>query len=258
MSISLYNKDLEKNLDVKIKMNKLDNGQWRVKEVTNLVQLLEEIKKAEIAKAKAEDKISREKIYKIVNIKLMDAHIEKSGDYFPTYKLITTVDIPNTSENDVKNVLPLIQYNDKYKLRQNEHNYAQNNEKINVPMASFHEEEPGKPTLNFSVILKIFFALLSIVIVFHTFSGGNEPQKDIQKEEIKPPKITESIPQPESNVVTPRIEYTISYVGNRGTRKFHRDNCGSVSTMKESKKVFFSNRNEAVNSGYTPCQRCNP
>ncbi len=49
-----------------------------------------------------------------------------------------------------------------------------------------------------------------------------------------------------------------SYVGNANTGKFHISSCGSVSKMSENNKVFLSSRDEAINQGYVPCQRCNP
>lgn len=49
-----------------------------------------------------------------------------------------------------------------------------------------------------------------------------------------------------------------SYVGNSNTGKFHAPGCGSVDKMKPSNKVYFSSRDEAINRGYSPCQRCYP
>ena len=49
-----------------------------------------------------------------------------------------------------------------------------------------------------------------------------------------------------------------SYVGNSNTGKFHISSCGSVSKMSEGNKVFFNNRDDAINQGYVPCKRCNP
>ncbi len=49
-----------------------------------------------------------------------------------------------------------------------------------------------------------------------------------------------------------------NYVGNANTGKFHVSSCSSVKDMSEGNKVFFSNRNDAVNQGYDPCKRCNP
>lgn len=50
----------------------------------------------------------------------------------------------------------------------------------------------------------------------------------------------------------------LAYVGNRNTRKFHHDTCPSVTRMAEKNKVYISSREEAINSGYVPCQRCRP
>ena len=50
----------------------------------------------------------------------------------------------------------------------------------------------------------------------------------------------------------------LAYVGNRNTRKFHHDTCPSVTRMAEKNKVLISSREEAINSGYVPCQRCRP
>ena len=49
-----------------------------------------------------------------------------------------------------------------------------------------------------------------------------------------------------------------AYVGNRNTRKFHHDSCSSVAQMKPSNRVYIQTREEAINSGYVPCQRCHP
>lgn len=49
-----------------------------------------------------------------------------------------------------------------------------------------------------------------------------------------------------------------SYVGNANTGKFHVSSCSSVSKMSEHNKVYFNNRNDAVNQGYEPCRNCNP
>ena len=48
------------------------------------------------------------------------------------------------------------------------------------------------------------------------------------------------------------------YIGNANSRKFHYSWCSSVSDMKPSTRVEFYSRDDAVNSGYVPCKRCNP
>ncbi len=50
----------------------------------------------------------------------------------------------------------------------------------------------------------------------------------------------------------------MNYIANRNTGKFHYAGCSSVSDMKESNKVPYGTRDEAVAAGYVPCKRCNP
>lgn len=50
-----------------------------------------------------------------------------------------------------------------------------------------------------------------------------------------------------------------SYILNTNTKKFHYPSCDSVNDMKEdNKKEFTSNRDDLINQGYSPCQRCRP
>ncbi len=63
-----------------------------------------------------------------------------------------------------------------------------------------------------------------------------------------------------SNFQTYNEEYTgpAPYIGNSNSRKFHHSWCGSVAKMSPGNKVEFYSRDDAVNSGYQPCKRCNP
>ncbi|MDO5123806.1 MAG: MBL fold metallo-hydrolase [Eubacteriales bacterium] len=49
-----------------------------------------------------------------------------------------------------------------------------------------------------------------------------------------------------------------SYIGNKNSKVFHRTNCSSVESTKEKNKVYFDSRQEAADSGYRPCNNCNP
>jgi hypothetical protein len=49
-----------------------------------------------------------------------------------------------------------------------------------------------------------------------------------------------------------------SYIGNANSYKFHSLDCSSVDQMNESNKVFLESRQEAIDKGFEPCQRCNP
>lgn len=48
------------------------------------------------------------------------------------------------------------------------------------------------------------------------------------------------------------------FVGNKNSHIFHKKQCSSVNKMSDKNKVYFDNRESAVNDGYTPCSRCNP
>lgn len=49
-----------------------------------------------------------------------------------------------------------------------------------------------------------------------------------------------------------------TYIGNKNTMKFHRDNCRMVARMNQSNKVTFNNRDSAISQGYNPYKICNP
>ena len=50
-----------------------------------------------------------------------------------------------------------------------------------------------------------------------------------------------------------------TYVLNTGSKRFHLENCESVSTMKEkNKQTVTASREELLLQGYTPCGGCNP
>lgn len=51
----------------------------------------------------------------------------------------------------------------------------------------------------------------------------------------------------------------VTYILNKNTKKFHYPSCSSVDQMKESNKIYFTGtRDEAIDMGYVPCQRCKP
>lgn len=53
-------------------------------------------------------------------------------------------------------------------------------------------------------------------------------------------------------------ESSVSYVGNSNTKKFHSPYCSSADKIKDSNRVTFSSREDAISRGYTPCKLCNP
>ncbi len=50
-----------------------------------------------------------------------------------------------------------------------------------------------------------------------------------------------------------------TYILNTNTKKFHKPDCSSLSSMKEeNKETFTGNRNELTQQGYEACKNCNP
>lgn len=61
------------------------------------------------------------------------------------------------------------------------------------------------------------------------------------------------------NTETEKSENQEEYVINSNTRKFHKASCGSVGQMQEENRVYSSqSRQELIEGGYEPCQRCRP
>ena len=74
-------------------------------------------------------------------------------------------------------------------------------------------------------------------------------------------------PQPETDTavqITPELSapqetQQTTYVLNTNTMKFHYPTCSSVDDMKEkNKQIYTGSRDEVINMGYIPCNRCNP
>ncbi len=63
-----------------------------------------------------------------------------------------------------------------------------------------------------------------------------------------------SMPEYDSEI----IDADVAYVGNKNSHVFHYPTCESVYDMKPKNRVFFYSREEAIDLGYKPCQRCYP
>jgi len=49
-----------------------------------------------------------------------------------------------------------------------------------------------------------------------------------------------------------------TYVGNARTHKFHYADCRYVGEMNDNNKVYFEDRDDAIDEGYVPCKVCRP
>lgn len=63
---------------------------------------------------------------------------------------------------------------------------------------------------------------------------------------------------PVEQEVTRALETEAMYIGNKKSMRFHLPTCRAVQQMKESNKVEFFSREEAIERHYIPCGDCNP
>ena len=50
-----------------------------------------------------------------------------------------------------------------------------------------------------------------------------------------------------------------NYVVNISTKKFHKEDCDSLKTIKEqNKKSYYGYRENLISNGYSPCGQCKP
>lgn len=65
------------------------------------------------------------------------------------------------------------------------------------------------------------------------------------------PDFTDTKNSPEENSVT-------LYYANTNTKKFHFKSCDSTSTIYNENLYICEDRQELIDSGYSPCARCKP
>jgi len=75
-----------------------------------------------------------------------------------------------------------------------------------------------------------------------------------------PPRTASTVAAPLEVVTTPTpVEMKdCPYIGNQTSGVFHHAGCSSVRQMAEHNKVCLQSRDEAIQRGFRPCQRCHP
>lgn len=86
---------------------------------------------------------------------------------------------------------------------------------------------------------------------------GTYKATDVTKPKTLPNYTNKTTNNSKQNVTTNKT-YNGACVGNSRSYKFHRANAGCVNNMNDNNKVNFSNREDAIKAGYTPCGNCNP
>ena len=61
---------------------------------------------------------------------------------------------------------------------------------------------------------------------------------------------------PYQTTLTPA--YSVGYIGNIKSKKFHLSTCSSVQDIQQSNRITFATRAAAVKQGYSPCKACRP
>ena len=68
----------------------------------------------------------------------------------------------------------------------------------------------------------------------------------------------ESVPDFTDTQSTPKENTVTLYYANTNTKKFHLKSCGSASTISNENLYICEDRQELIDSGYSPCARCKP
>ena len=53
-----------------------------------------------------------------------------------------------------------------------------------------------------------------------------------------------------------KTEKTVTYIGNKNTKKFHLPDCYTL--PKEKNRVYIPSRESAIRMNFRPCKNCNP
>ena len=104
VAITLHNTKIDKDFIMNVKMSKLDDGTWKIKEITNLVNFLIDVDKAEKEKLAALDAPIKEKIYEAIQLTNGRSNIKNVGSYFPSYVFDSGLKVKNISRKTIKNV----------------------------------------------------------------------------------------------------------------------------------------------------------
>lgn len=104
VAIKLHNRKVDKDFSLKVKMTKLDDGKWKLKEVANLVEFMVEVDNAEKLKLAELDKPIKEEIYKCVQMDGIRGGWRNEGRYFANWVAESGLKLKNISGKDIKNI----------------------------------------------------------------------------------------------------------------------------------------------------------
>lgn len=109
VALTLYNQKIDKNFDLKVKMTKLDDGTWKLKEITNLVEFLVEVDKAEKEKLVELNKSIVAELKKAVPVTAANVKLNSNGNpFFASYWLSYGVELQNNTDKKIDEAYVLI------------------------------------------------------------------------------------------------------------------------------------------------------
>lgn len=102
VAITLHNNKVDQDFKLNVKMAKLDDGTWKVKEITNLVDFLVAVDAAEKAKLAELNKPIREKIDNAVSLSNSTLNMANDGNpFFASYWWNNNITLKNNSSQAI-------------------------------------------------------------------------------------------------------------------------------------------------------------
>lgn len=109
-NINFFNRHLDKDFNITVKMEKLNDGTWKIIEIYNLVDLFIETDKQYQFKLDEINKPIIDKLNKSIKVVSNDVKLKHSFDSY--YDLIFNVCFENTTQNDIKDFYYIIYITD--------------------------------------------------------------------------------------------------------------------------------------------------
>lgn len=115
-----------------------------------------------------------------------------------------------------------------------------------------------RKALSFIVVFCLLICLCGCGANFETTVTVNEPTDN----SVNGYRLgqQELITGEQSEVIESTVNITGEsvYYANKNSKKFHISSCGTAKRINEENLYITSDRNELINSGYSPCKSCNP
>lgn len=94
-------------------------------------------------------------------------------------------------------------------------------------------------------------------LAFYTDKGeAAQPPTDTQPDDPTETPTDPPVEEPTDPPVNEPEDAVNEYIGNINSKKFHLPTCASL--PKEENRIYFANRNTAIENNYSPCKTCKP